>query len=224
MAKIKFGAIVVDGRGKLGGHVLSSNKSGNYIRTKVTPNNPQTPAQTTVRQAFATISSGWSGLTDAQRESYSSKVEEYGRTNIFGDLKNPSGKALYQRLNNTLLLAGKNLLLNCPNPTEILTSQVLEITCQSSNILEIGLVNSVLGSVIKVTATPSLSAGTMFVKNKLRVIKYITATASLTYEVSADYNEVFGSLSNNDNIFVGVSFINANGQESPMQVVKVIYP
>jgi len=43
--KIKFGSIVVNGSGKLGGHVYSSNRGGNYVRTLATPSNPQTPAQ-----------------------------------------------------------------------------------------------------------------------------------------------------------------------------------
>ena len=38
--KIKFGSEVVDGRGKIGGHVYSKNKGGAYKRTKVTPSNP----------------------------------------------------------------------------------------------------------------------------------------------------------------------------------------
>jgi len=35
--KTLFGAIVVDGRGKLGGHVASKNRHGSYFRTKVSP-------------------------------------------------------------------------------------------------------------------------------------------------------------------------------------------
>ena len=85
--KIKWGALVVDGSGKLGGHVASKNKGGNYLRTKVTPANPQTAAQSNVRSVFATISSGWSSLTEAQRLSFADKVSEYSKTNIFGDLK-----------------------------------------------------------------------------------------------------------------------------------------
>ena len=47
--KIKWGALVVDGRGKLGGHVAAQNRGGSYLRTKVTPSNPQTTFQTGVR-------------------------------------------------------------------------------------------------------------------------------------------------------------------------------
>jgi len=39
--KTLFGAIVVDGRGKLGGHVASKNRHGSYFRTKVSQANQQ---------------------------------------------------------------------------------------------------------------------------------------------------------------------------------------
>ena len=55
MAKIKFGMMMTDARGKLGGQVFSKNKGGAYVRTKVTPSNPQTIAQTTRRALFAAI-------------------------------------------------------------------------------------------------------------------------------------------------------------------------
>ena len=42
MAKIKMTAIVADMRNKLNGSVFSRNRGGAYIRTKVTPINPQT--------------------------------------------------------------------------------------------------------------------------------------------------------------------------------------
>ena len=58
--KLKFGAIVTDGRGKIGGHVASKNRSGAYLRTKVTPSNPNTVAQVQVRSILASLSQSWS--------------------------------------------------------------------------------------------------------------------------------------------------------------------
>src|SRR3546814_19213217 len=100
MAKVKFGALMTDARGKLGGHVFSKNRAGSYLRTKVTPVNPQTIYQTSVRALFGAISSQWSGLSQAVRDSFNGAVADWATTDIFGDLKNPSGKALFQRLNN----------------------------------------------------------------------------------------------------------------------------
>ena len=83
--KAKFGAIVVDGRGKIGGHVATKNKSGSYFRTKVTPVNPQSASQNSVRSRLATRAQAWKGLTAAQRTSWNAAVNDFQRTNIFGD-------------------------------------------------------------------------------------------------------------------------------------------
>jgi len=57
--KTLFGAIVVDGRGKLGGHVASKNRHGSYFRTKVSPSQPASQYSANVRARFTTISQAW---------------------------------------------------------------------------------------------------------------------------------------------------------------------
>ena len=39
---MKFGALVVDGRNKIGGQVASKNRAGAYLRNKVTPSKKRT--------------------------------------------------------------------------------------------------------------------------------------------------------------------------------------
>ena len=63
MAKIKLSAIVSEMRGKLNGSVFSKNRGGAYIRTKVTPVNPQSLAQGLVRATLTNLSQAWRGLT-----------------------------------------------------------------------------------------------------------------------------------------------------------------
>ena len=93
--KIKYGAIIVDGSGKIGGHVASKNRSGSYLRTKTTPSNPNTTAQAQARSVLASLSTGWGVLTDDQRKSWNDAVGDYAKTDIFVDFKNPSGINLY---------------------------------------------------------------------------------------------------------------------------------
>lgn len=55
--KIKWGMMMTDGRGKLGGQVASKNRAGAYVRTKVTPVNPRTTQQQAIRTLFGSIAS-----------------------------------------------------------------------------------------------------------------------------------------------------------------------
>ena len=103
----------------MGGQVFSKNRGGSYVRTKVTPTNPQTSAQSTIRGIFSSISSRWSSLTDAQRASFNGFVQAYARTDIFGDLRNPSGKSLFQRLNQNLENSGQAQIDVCTSPVEV---------------------------------------------------------------------------------------------------------
>ena len=64
--KIKWGAMVVDGSGKLGGHVASKNRGGSYFRTKVTPTNPNSTSQAAVRSRLTALSQAFRALTIAQ--------------------------------------------------------------------------------------------------------------------------------------------------------------
>src|SRR3546814_4270875 len=80
----------------------------------ISPVNPQTIYQTSVRALFGAISSQWSGLSQAVRDSFNGAVADWATTDIFGDLKNPSGKALFQRLNNQAQAAGLAAVVTLP--------------------------------------------------------------------------------------------------------------
>jgi len=55
--KTLFGAIVVDGRGKLGGHVASKNRHGSYLELS-SPSQPASQYSANVRARFTTNLSG----------------------------------------------------------------------------------------------------------------------------------------------------------------------
>lgn len=69
--KVKFGGGIADGRGSIGGTTYSRNRYGSYARQRVTPVNPQTPAQIRARSTFQAAVTAWRRLTDAQRAAWS---------------------------------------------------------------------------------------------------------------------------------------------------------
>jgi hypothetical protein len=221
MAKIKFGMMMTDASGKLGGQVFSKNRGGSYVRTKVTPTNPQTTAQMLIRGIFASISSAWSSLTEAQRNSWNGFVQDYARTDVFGDLRNPSGKALFQRLNQNLEVSEQAQLLVCPSPAEVpfanLTSASADVSDAS---FDVDYAGNTTGSKVVVWATPSMSQGTKFIKNKLRKLDVFVGANAGTLNIQAAYVARFGAPVAGANIYVGVKVINVNGQASPIEIVK----
>jgi hypothetical protein len=219
--KAKFGAIVVDGRGKAGGHVFSKNKSGAYMRTKVTPTNPSSTASSTARQMFGAISQGWSGLSASQRDGWNNAVNDWKTTNIFGDLNQPSGKALFQRLNNQAQAVGYSAVTTAPAKAEmvqgIVTAVVIDI---SSTTITLTGEYTGSGARIQIFATPSMSQGTTFVKNRLNAIYSPVANAFVDVDAWTAYVAKYGTPTAGANVYVGVCYVLSNGQASPMQIVK----
>lgn len=219
---IKWGALVVDGSGKLGGHVASKNKGGQYLRTKVTPTNPQTSFQTNVRSFFAQLAQGWSGLTQSQRTGWNKAVDLFKRTNVFGDSKSLSGKALYQSLNQNLLVSGQATISAAPSPAEVPSANaVAGVLNTTAGTLTVSTEGDTTGSQIIIRATPPLSAGTSFIKNQLRDLTVVAGGSDVSEDITAAYTARFGAPGAGDNIYVAVKTVNEVGQASPQVSERV---
>jgi len=192
--KIKWGALVVDGRNKIGGHVASKNRAGAYLRTKVTPVNPSSIAQVNVRQRLATMAVAWRGLSDAARIQWNAAVASFSKTDIFGDLRNPTGFNLYCRLNINLAMIGVAAIGVPPLPLAVeslLTIVPTQVLAGATSIAYTATPTPAL-HVLVVDATAPISPGKSFVKSEFRNIGQVAAAAATPYVATADYNAKFG--------------------------------
>lgn len=221
MAKIKFGMMMTDARGKLGGQVFSKNRGGSYIRTKVTPSNPQTQAQAQVRSNLATLSTGWNGLTADQIAQWNGSVDDWTSTDVFGDIKKPTGKNLYVKLNVNLLNSGQPTVANPPAKIDLpaLVDIDADVTT-ATNTLEIAGLPVFADGVYQIEACAPVPRGVNFVKNKFRVISYETQATAGIVDVSASYIAKFGLVANAENIFFRIRAIGENGQAGVPLVIK----
>ena len=220
--KLKFGAIVTDGRGKIGGHVASKNRAGAYLRTKVTPSNPSSVAQTRARSILSSTSQMWQTLTESQRSGWNDAVKEWGTTDIFGDIKKPSGINLFVKLNSNLISVGFPQLLDVPSkmevPSVIVTNADL-ITSDDDVIFNFDN-NTADGIKALVRATPPLSNGVSFVKSEFRVIGNEIVVGN-SFSLKGAYGSKFGVPLVGANIYANIQFVLANGQKTTEQKVKL---
>lgn len=221
MAKIKFGMMMTDARGKLGGQVFSKNRAGAYIRTKVTPSNPQTQAQAQVRSNLATLSTGWNSLTAEQIAQWNGSVDDWASTDIFGDIKKPTGKNLYVKLNVNLLNSGQSPIVAPPAKIELpaLVDVDVDVILPAGTLSIDGLPVFAAGT-YQIEACAPVARGVNFVKNKFRVISYVTQSTAGVVDVSTAYTNKFGSVANAENIFFRIRAIGENGQAGVPLVVK----
>ncbi len=98
MAVVKFGGGIIEMRGALGGNVFSRNSTGNYVRSKTTPINPNTANQVAVRASLAQLTVRWSEtLSAANRTAWNLYAASVQVTNKIGESINISGFNHYLR-------------------------------------------------------------------------------------------------------------------------------
>lgn len=193
--KTKFGAIIVDGRGKIGGHVASKNRAGSYMRTKVTPVNKNTASQANVRSRLAGISQSWRSLTAAQRAAWNAAVQDFKKTNIFGDLLSPSGFNLYQRLNNNLVAVGQAQIVTPPLPVGVdYFSELSVAAVAATGVVTVTFSPAIpVGAAVKLFATAPMSAGKSYIKSEFRIIDILTNTDVSPFTATTVYSDKFGA-------------------------------
>jgi len=193
--KIKWSALVVAGRGKLGGTVAATGRGGNYLRNLVTPLNPDSLDQATVRNNFTANAQGWKGLTPKQRTDWNTSVQNFKKTDIFGDIRVLSGFQLYVRLNNYLRFIGETPITSPPVPASVPTFTTFSATpdktvgdCELAFTAAIAATEKVI-----VSATPGLSAGISFVKSEYRKVAILDTADVTPYDLFAEYETKFGT-------------------------------
>lgn len=214
MAKIKFGMMMTDARGKLGGQVFSKNRSGAYTRTKVTPVNPQSSAQQLVRNRLTAFSQGFRSLTESQINSWNSAVQDFQTTDIFGDLKKPTGLNLYVKLNANIDQVGGTAIDTPPNIGNPDNSPMV-ITAASATVVGGGAVTVTFAptpvpadNAVVIYATRPLSAGKNYVKNEFREIAVVDEAGTSPFTATTAYTNKFGAVAQGQKVFFRLVPIN----------------
>jgi len=220
--KVKWGALMVDGRGKIGGQIASKNRSGAYMKNKVTPINPRSQAQILVRSYLAAASSAWGSLDQSLRSAFDSAVNDWTSTNIFGDSVKPTGKNLFSALGINLLSIGEAMPTSVPAKVAIpalgLETAAINLGAETFIItagFEAGSFAFVVG------ATPTLSPGTSFTKGKFRNLLFEDAEIPLGETLYTAYVARFGVPAVGANISVEVKLISPTGQAGLPETLRV---
>lgn len=229
MAKIKWSGIgIVDGRGKINGTVLSKNRGGAYARVKVTPNNPRSAAQQFVRSNLAFLAQKWKTLTQNERDAWGANVSNYTRTDIFGDIKTPTGYNLYMRINTALRDASTELFFNIPAPAVDVVSpdsSTLTATVSSLTLETVFPEDAEMNGYLLIDASPPLSqgvntAGSRFKRiANLEVLDFSDLTNTALFTA---YSSIYGAPVEGQKIFVRFTVMMSNGQRGVPRIVSAI--
>lgn len=120
MALVKFGGGIVQMSGSLGGNTYARNRSGNYVRARTKPVNPNTVRQVAVRAALAFLTDRWAQTLDAaQRTAWNLYASSVAMKNKLGESIYLSGFNHYIRSNSWLARLGAATIDDGPVVFEI---------------------------------------------------------------------------------------------------------
>lgn len=211
MAKVKFTAVVADMRNKLNGSVFARNRGGAYVRTKVTPLNPQSVRQVAARNLLTSLAQNFRSLTQDQITAWNEAVTQWQTTDIFGDLVSPTGLALYVRLNANISNAGGTLLTSPPAPVgaDALTAiSLVSDVSDSSFDITFAPATVPANHTMYIESTSMLSPGINNANSKFRFIGTAAAAAASPFDAYALQTAKFGALVAGQKVYVRCKFIN----------------
>lgn len=118
MASVKYGSIVTEIKGKVGGQTFQSSKAGFSLKN----NGRKNKSDATIddlngiirRTSFSSVTKSWSQLSDSERASWLSLVGTWTFINKFGDVYNASAYQIYCAANINRRLLELAQLTNSP--------------------------------------------------------------------------------------------------------------
>jgi len=211
MAKVKFGIGPADIRGKINGSVFARNRGGAYVRTKVTPLNPQSTRQVAARNLLTSLAQGFRALSQEQITAWNEAVTQWQTTDVFGDLVSPTGLALYVRLNSNISNGADSLISTPPAPTG--AAALTEVTLSASvtgDVFELAFAPGTVPSdhTMYVESTSMLSPGINNANSKFRFIEILGATSASPADLFASQTAKFGAIVAGQKVYVRAKLIN----------------
>lgn len=221
MAKILTTAIVADIRNKLNGSVFSKNRYGSYVRTKVTPVNPQSSAQQNVRNRLATNSQAWRGLTESQRQAWIDAAANFPFTDIFGNSKILSGNSLYVKLNNNLAVTATAAISDPPLPVAVPPLSLGAIVSSAgASSLTVAFLDTPVpaGFSMVIQTTGNVGAGKSFVKNLFRQTTVVAAAGTSPANIASAFIALHGAPIEGQKIFIRAFLVSTDTGQAGIPV------
>lgn len=231
MATGKYGAIITDIKGKIGGTVFKGTKSGAAIQNKTRKRSSSTSSgkltkadagRTIANQRnLGAIATAWRALDQADRDAWIAAAPDFPFINRFGESYTGSGYQLYMQCNTNILNVGATVIDVPPSTAPIADTPVFTIapTAGPPGFISIDYTD-VADYTFVLYATGNISPGRMPQSGMYKAISVIPAGTALPFDISADYERVFGTRPASGNIWFSGKLTKADAgrQAQPLTV------
>jgi hypothetical protein len=208
--------------GSMQGDTWSRNRFGQYVRSRATPVNPNTPAQAAIRARMSLNAAAWRALTDAQRAGWMDLGLSMVRTDSLGQSYTLTGFMAYCSVNNNLLTAGDAVVSDAP---ALVTPSALEtatITLTAAA-FSVAYTPTPLGTGQRlfIFTSPQRSAGRSF-EGDYRLLAVTAAAAASPHNALAAYTAKFGVPVVGNKVFLSLQVFDQGFLSGPLLKAQVV--
>lgn len=200
----------------------SRNRYGQYNRTRRTPVNPNTAAQSAARSRLTDLSRAWSGLDETDRLAWAAFAEAHPRTDSLGQSNVLTGHQAYVSVNCARMAAGLDPVDVPTGATETVTACTVELADDG---FDVAFAPSPVPSDHKlvIEASGPVSPGRSY-NGDYRFVASVDAAATTPQDVLTDWEAKFGSAEDHvgKKVFVRAYFVGPSGDTARVVATGVI--
>jgi hypothetical protein len=226
MALIKFGAIIVDSRGSIGGMTIKGTRAGPVMQRKAAPVRTLSQLTSINRSRLADLSKDWfNNLDVGQRDDWRALAEANPVPNTWGDEFPLSGIAMFVRVNLTLYSVGETKIFDAPANQSVtaLASVTLSVTAPNLAELAFTATPTPANHLLLVNATLKLSPGVNNFTDQFFFLDHGAAGETSPFNLAAAWQEHVGDFKAGAGYAVQATLINAvNGARAAPIVSAVL--
>ncbi len=209
--------------GKRGLNVSQGGRYGQISRALVIPTNPRSTDQLNVRQHLAGFAQAWRGLTQAQRNAWSTAAKTHNSTARLGQSGSLTGCQFFVQVNCNLALMGVATKLD--PPAAVSFPALVPSTLEATNVAGVITLKMACGDdpteYTILRASPPQSQGRA-VCNDFRVLGECPQPAQGKADITALYVAKFGAPSVGTKVFVRASQMIDGFEDIPHQFEVII--
>ncbi len=227
MARVLYGALVVEMKGKIGGTVFQSNRFGFTARQKPISPKVSSSLQGSIHNVFADTAQHWRTLTDGQRTAWDVVAPNWPHNDKFGNPVQLTGYNLFMKLSLNLQNIVQPINDVASNPALVFNpvAPTLAIAVGAGQ-MDVSFFPSPIdqASTLVISATPQHSAGAKLVKSKLRLVERFVVTTASPVSIASEYTKKFGAFPlEGSKVSISLTaYATSNGTASPPVTVSAI--
>lgn len=197
MASIKFGAVITDSRGSIGGHTFRGTKYGPVMQHHTYPAKGANQKRSRINANFAALTKRWWGVLDSsQRDDWRALGAANPTTNRWGDEYALTGLSYFVKLNQRLFAAGLTQTDDAPADQTVasLLTASLAITAPSTASLTFTTSPVVTDHILYLFGTRGLSPAVENFDGKMFFLLASAASATSPLSLSSAWLSRIGAL------------------------------